>query len=580
MRVSAWTRPVFWPIVFFALVLFYAVYYAPYGINETDGGFLTGLAWQVVQGKTLYQDIVYVRPPLPVWLRAVELQILPPSWPILGERWIFYVKVAVYSWLAAAVLAAGRDRWRLTVFGFVVSAHCYPATAWHTVDGILCAVLSAYALFKMPGRGGAILAGVALFAALLCKQSFYPLAVFGLAAAYLHKPTRFTWLLAGFLLSTALFFSYLYQNNLVTGFLRMTNGAASGGQGLQHGVLDFFRIAPPLLGFSILSLGAAAWFWKKQQLKIVYVIWSIWLAALIVSYAFAIWQRQDFTVPFAQSRLLFWLAFGLICYKIVHSSPAYALRAMAGKYFILHIPALFLLSISWCAAVSWGYNLPILFATPGVWAALEIGRRIFQTRRGNNWNADDADDADLHGLKENLRKSAQSASSAFQLTLRGKYVLIERFVNLLALAALLIVFRFGYEFVYRDGRRSEMTEDLGHVFPALGGIYSNAETATLYSELKMLSERYGPNFKTLPSFPQANFLTNTLPPLPLDWVVAREMNGDSALISKALQKNKPVLLIEKQYLAAIETDSQFLLVRSVIYSAARLEETSYFLIMQ
>ncbi|MCY7329852.1 MAG: hypothetical protein LH618_14965, partial [Saprospiraceae bacterium] len=353
MRVSAWTRPVFWPIVFFALVLGYALYYAPYGINETDGGFLTGLAWQVVQGKTLYQDIVYVRPPLPVWLRAVELQILPPSWPILGERWIFYVKVAVYSWLAAAVLAAGHDRWRLAVFGFVVSAHCYPATAWHTVDGILCAVLSAYALFKMPGRGGAILAGVALFAALLCKQSFYPLAVFGLAAAWFSPQGRraTVGLLTGFLGCTALFFSYLYQNNLVAGFLRLTNGAANSGQALQHGVLDFLRISPLLAILTAGLLLAAGWFWQRGKTNIAYATWGIWLAALIGSYAFAIWQRQDFTVPFAQSRLLFWLAFGFICLKIVHRSS-----------FIVHVPALFLLGISWCAAVSWGYNLPILFA--------------------------------------------------------------------------------------------------------------------------------------------------------------------------------------------------------------------------
>ncbi len=535
--------------------------------------FLTGLAWQILNGKTLYQDIVYVRPPLPVWLRALELQLLPNQWAILGERWIFYIKVATYSWLAAAILTNGQDRWRLATFGFVVSAHCYPAAAWHTVDGILFAVFSAWCLFKMPGRWSVMLAGVALFAALLCKQSFYPLAFFGLVAAWLFKPDRFLkpirfrWLQfsAGFLLSTALFFSYLYQNNLVAGFLRMTNGAASGGQGLQHGILDFFRISPLLLVVSGLLLGVAVWCWKKQQPKMLYATWVIWLAALIGSYAFSIWQRQDFTVPFAQSRLLFWLAFGLICYKIVHSSS-----------FILQVPALFLLSISWCAAVSWGYNLPILFATPGVWAVLEISRRIFQinktAQRGNNWNADDTDDADLHGLKEIPLLSANSASSAFQLPLR--------LASLLALVALLTIFRFGYEFVYRDGRRSEMTENLGRIFPALSGIYSNAETADLYKELKMLADRYGPNVKTLPSFPQANFLTNTAPPLPLDWVVAREMNTDSAFVMRVLQEKKPVLFIEKQYLTTIETDPQLALVRSIVRSATRLEETPHFLVVQ
>ena len=52
--------------LFFSLLAAYCLCYAPYGVNETDGGFVTGLAWQTLQGKTLYGDVVYVRPPLPV----------------------------------------------------------------------------------------------------------------------------------------------------------------------------------------------------------------------------------------------------------------------------------------------------------------------------------------------------------------------------------------------------------------------------------------------------------------------------------------------------------------------------------
>ena len=85
----------FWRVLFFSLLAAYCWYYAPYGINETDGGFLTGLAWQLLNGKTMYADVVYVRPPLPIWLRALELMLLPESWAILGERWIFFGKVAL-----------------------------------------------------------------------------------------------------------------------------------------------------------------------------------------------------------------------------------------------------------------------------------------------------------------------------------------------------------------------------------------------------------------------------------------------------------------------------------------------------
>jgi hypothetical protein len=162
-------------LLFLATFIFYLFMYAPWGINESDGGFLTGLAWQILSGKTLYQDIIYVRPPLPVWLRALEIQLLPDHFAVLGERWIFYLKVAIYSWLGAAILAEGRKRWWLACFGFVLSVHCYPAAAWHTVDGILFAVFSAWCLMANKTKASSFFSGMALCLSLLCKQSFYPL---------------------------------------------------------------------------------------------------------------------------------------------------------------------------------------------------------------------------------------------------------------------------------------------------------------------------------------------------------------------------------------------------------------------
>lgn len=541
MNPFAWNSGNAWRLLFFLVVALYGLVYAPYGINETDGGFLTGLAWQVLQGKVLYHDLVYVRPPLPVWLRALELRLLPAPWAILGERWIFYWQVAAYSWLAAATLTEGRSRWQLATLAFVVSAHCYPAAAWHTVDGIFFAVLATWLLFKISGISGAMLAGLALFAALLCKQSFYPLAVSGLLAAY-FSPQRIravVGLSAGLLAGTVVFISYLYQNNLVAGFLRLTTGAASGGQAWQHGVVDYFKIQPLLAILSlVLLLPVVDWFWRRTNHRLASFAWAIWLALLMGSYAFAIWRNQDFTPPFAQARLLWWLA-GSYWIGQLWKSRNNQVSAPA------RLPAFgLLLAISWCSAVSWGYNLPILFALPGVWAVLEISRQLYAQAVPERW----------------------SGSATW--------------TSFLALAVLLGVFRYGYEFVYRDGRRKAMTENMGAIFPALTGIYSDVETAALYQELRSLAARYGPNFKTLPAFPQANFLTNTAPPLPLDWVVAREMNADSALVTNILQTKKPVLLIEKRYLPVIKTDPELALVRSVIDSANLLEETPHFLVLQ
>ncbi|MCC7465945.1 MAG: hypothetical protein IT261_06740, partial [Saprospiraceae bacterium] len=305
----------YWQFMFFGLLAGYCLYYAPYGINETDGGFLTGLAWQVLNGKTLYHDIVYVRPPLPVWLRALELNCLPETWAILGERWMFYAKLALYSWLGAAALTTGTQRWILAVFGFVVSVHCYPPMAWHTVDGILFAVLSAWLLLKS-SRIAVFAAGLALLGSLLSKQSFYPLLPVFLVLAAL-KPERplinAGVLLSGFLVGAGAFTLFLWSQGTLATFLEMTAGASSGNQALEHGLLDFFRITPEL-AIPGLALLIPAFYWnhQKRNQNIALMLWSLWLLALPLSYAAITWWRQDHTVPFAQSRAMFGLAVGCL----------------------------------------------------------------------------------------------------------------------------------------------------------------------------------------------------------------------------------------------------------------------------
>lgn len=527
----------FWKLLFFAIVAGYCLYYAPFGVNETDGGFLTGLGWQVLSGKVLYQDVVYVRPPLPVWLRALELHLLPEQLAVLGERWIFYVKIAIYSWMGAAVLTKGENRWPLAVLGFVVSAHCYPPMAWHTVDGIFFGVLAAF-FANVGTRFGWALAGIGLCCALLCKQSFYPLLPLFTLYLWMDKDDRLgksAWFLGAILLCIGLFVNYLYQNKLLTSYLQMTAGAASSGQAIQHGLLDYFRITPELALPSLVLLAPVAWWvWKGKKPRLAFAVWSLWLLALIASYPAITWLRQDHTVPFAQSRALFWVA------VVVFSTPWFVSRSsfiVPRSPFIVHRSSLLLLGISWCASVSWGYNLPILFATPLVWAGMDLTRI----------------------LSEKVQPSGPLKLYSYGI-----------------LVALLLSFRVGHEFVYRDGRRAGMHESMGAIFPQLSGIYSDRETADLYRDLKGLVEKYGPNFKTLPAFPQANFLAHSPPPLPLDWVVNRETNGDNSLVIKNLIKNQPILFIQKYFREKIGSDPELEITRSLLKKGQILEETPHF----
>ncbi len=517
-------------LLFFVLVAAYCLLYAPFGINETDGGFLSGLAWQVLNGKTLYADLVYVRPPLPVWLRALELQLLPDHFAVLGERWIFYLKVAAYSWFGAAALARGADRWQLAAFAFVLSVHCYPPAAWHTTDGLLFGALAIWCRSEVLGWRGGFFSGLFLVAMLLCKQSFYPMAFLWLL------PVGGAWLArtAGAALGAGGFLAYLFSQNLLESFLAMTTSATSSGQALQHGVFDYFRIQPVLAGLTVALLAPAGWFWwKKKHARAAFWLWALWLIALAGSYAWTIAERQEFTVPFAQTRLLFWVAAGYCLWQWQRETQNSNLKTQNSNLLLT-------LALCWCASVSWGYNLPVLFAVPWAFAALEISRRLF--------------------------------SAAFP----GK---ISTGWSVLALVALLALFRWGYAWVYRDGPRAAMTEHLGDIFPKLSGIYSSAETAALYRDLADLTRRYGPNVKTLPAFPQANFLTGTRPQLPLDWVVKREMGAGKALVETELAHQHIVFLVEKTFAASLCNDPEMVLANRIFENGKTLEETPFFWVL-
>ncbi len=536
-------RDFIWRCLFFSTIAAYCLVYAPYGVNETDGGFLTGLAWQVLQGKTLYADIIYVRPPLPVWLRVLELQVLPDAYATLAERWIFYGKIGLSAWLGAAALRTGTPRWILATLAFVVSAHCYQACAWHTVDGIVCAALAAWLLTKE--RGWAmLLAGGAVVGALLCKQSFYPLAVvFGLAL-FLQPGWRWRHIslyFCSFFLLSCIFLYKNYANNTLENYIEMTSGAASGGQALEHGVLDYLRINVGLLVLSVVLWGIIILTYRRGKTRLALWAWVIWVLLLMGSYSWQIWHRQEFTIPFAQSRLLFWVAAGSLCLL-----RDWSVTLRLGVQ----------LAITWCASVSWGYNLPIFYAVPLVFSgmlvfSIVVGKPLFAMRFTT------------------LQHSPQN-------TLRHA---ITGWGSVLTFILLVAVFRLGYSFVYRDGPRRAMTVALGPIFPRLSGIYSDTSTAALYQDLRTLSERY-PNFKTLPAFPQANFLANLPSPLSLDWVVQREFGHYKTLILSDLADNKPFLLIEKNYLSQIQTDPELALVREIIQTGKVLETTPHFIVMR
>jgi hypothetical protein len=283
--------------------------------------------------------------------------------------------------------------------------------------------------------------------------------------------------------------------------------------------LDYFRIHPLVLAGSVVLLGLAQW--RNDG-------WWRWLfpAFLCATFAAQVHWLQDYAVPQAQTRMLFWLsAIGMVvlCWEKRQVDDD-----------ILKPAAM--LAVAWCSAISWGYALPVLFAVPLLWNA-EFGTRNAELSIPN-----------------------------------GRFGLV--------LVGLMGLFGYAYQFVYRDGPRREMHAHLGEVFPKLSGIYSSMKTLSLYRDLAALNAQYGPHCTVLPAFPQANYLCGTYPPLPLDWVVRRETGGQDVYLAETAYIGNPVFLVEKAYGDRLLTDPEFAFTRRIIEECRRVSETAHFIVYQ
>ena len=517
--------------LFFGIVLSYLHLYAPYGINETDGGFITAYAWRILQGEQLYTELIYVRPPLSIWLRSLELWLLPDTIELIAERYLFYLKVAGYSYLAATLLEQSTAKWWLATLGFIISVHCYPAAAWHTVDGIFFSVLAFWCLLK---KDWLIAGSLSVVLAMLCKQSFYPLLpMFLLLVALLKSRPALGKTVISLLLFAVLFISYLWWADSFAAYLEWTSGASSVSQAIQHGFWDYFKIDWRLwIACSLL----VPLFFSKELLFARPIWWRLFIGVILGSYLYTIYNHQSFSPPVDQSRLLFLVAAGYTAFQL-GSFLWWRIPlnewGREGKQW-LYVAAL--LAVSWMAAVSWGYNFPVLFAVPWIWIALKIDRAV------------------------------QSDSP-------GKYASFWRYALLLAL---LFSFRYAYEFIYRDGRRSQMNQAMEEVFPKLKYIYSDKATFEKYTELYQLHQQYDSCFTVLPAFPLANYLTNTRSPVELDWVIHAETNGKNSTILQTIKTSGCYYFVEKSYGQQLQDRKKYVLTKQAMQALEKIEERNYF----
>ncbi|MEM8886582.1 MAG: hypothetical protein AAGD28_01260 [Bacteroidota bacterium] len=461
----------------FLLAVLYFLAYGFHGMSDTDQGFISALSYRVLQGEIPYVDFIYIRPPLSLYLHAFIQSFIPASLEILGERFIFYLFMALSVFWTIRGLQHFFDFRKIgistelfLVMAFACSVHNFPPMAWHTIDGILFSSLGVYMVARRQKIYWHVFALFCFAAAALCKQAFYPMLVFGPALLFLQYGAKYAWkpaaIFGGIFLSL-LGSIYLSYPEYSTAFLEQSMG--------ESRLTDLVDVA-------IVE-------YAKPFLLIVLPLLIVWRAHAIYTWRY---------LPAGIFGLAFWGLLGMHVYQSLkldaYVAPSFGFSqafwliavGVAVKSFWLNRAAfsflLSLLSIGWCAGISWGYANPMLFFTPILFAF-------------------------IYGLNEELELS------------------VPRYFYGVACILLIWVFAFLYQYPYRDQERDLLTAKPGMYVEKLTALRTGEPFEEKLLELKDYFEKYDPNrTAVLPGYPMAHYLFNAHNPLPVDWAHNAEMN--------------------------------------------------------
>ena len=515
------------------LSILYFFAYGFYGFSDTDQGFIQGLSWRVLQGETPYVDFFYVRPPLSIYLHSLGL--LFPM-PILLSRLFFYLSCGLSVWLCTRSLQQFFDFQPIgispTIFAaisYVCVVHNFPPMPWHTTDGLLFASLGVYGISTGKGISPTLWGLLAMAMAALCKQSFFPLLLVGpLLVMILKEPSEAKWSIGLYfgIVLILLLGLYLGMGESLQAFWNQSRGISSFSDLLEVGL---FKYGKPLL----LILVPVFLVWRLQQDFILpnfwkfvpaIIFWAFFWSLLSLHVYRALHTREFFAPSFGFSQAFFLLAVGVALRGTWINTRSYSLL-------------LALLIIAWCAGLSWGYARTSLFFTPVLFAFFLM-------------------------LYDDLE---------FR---------VPRYFYGVVFILLAWTYGIMYQFPYRSAPREETTFHAGDIFPKMYGIQVGEEMYRKCEELAEMSEKYAPKFTVLPSFPLANYLTDTSNPIRIDWAHNAEIGGlkQLPLLIEQLDASASYVFMEKDKLSELQDSTRYgsLLSGHVVHNWTPIEEGEYF----
>lgn len=480
---------------FFVVFIGYLFLYTPYGLENGDMGSIFGISWSMYNGYIPHVDFYYIKPAFPPFFHSLFLY-LTEDFAYIINRGFYYVQVFTFAWLTVDLLKAhfksinANSQYFLATLAAIITIHNYPPMPWNTIDGVFFMVIGLYILLKKDNWYWIALATLCISLGVLSKQSFYFMPVF--ITAYL------VWNKAYIKLGTFIAFGVVFAMSSIgilyalgawEPFIAQTFSFTSGGSFIEAGFKNYIRAAYQNWNWLLLAI-VLLWATGKKEVSSV-IGTGITIAYVLIAGAllyFYLGQDSYHTVKAFVFQIWFLLAVGYTLYSAVTSNQK--------KYRLL----LLLLCLSWCASISNGFKTPISYAVP-----LVISLFVY--------------------LQEN------------------KSEVIHRWASMGVLAAFIGVFYVGYQTVYNDSDRRELTYNMGDIFTRLSGIKSDEATYKQYEQLKQLDAKYD-NYTILPSMTLGHYVTNTKNPIGVDWVFNHHLADDIDAHVKMLEDKDVTVFLE------------------------------------
>lgn len=496
-KVLADKKSLIYAALFVAVVVCYCIFLAPNGYEEWDTGFISGLAWRMVNGENIYADFIYTKPPVTPALAALYLKILPELGQFYFIRCINYCLFALQTLLtvfaANAVYPlrnAGINPWGLAIAGFAVSYLNVSPYPWYTEDGLLFAAAALFAKTFSKKNGSGQLSFVALFALLsaLSKQSFYPVPIlFGLWVVLENgrKPALIYIAWLGVLVGIFLF--TITQITSLSNFFSMISGQTHLADLFMSGCYGYLE-KNFLIYCAIAVVTALPLIVRQREASVSKIVISI----IFLQFVAGIILLFSAEAP-RGSMIVFTACACAVLYNFFHLKKDI-------KELLL---PLMLMAIGWCASISWGYPYPIFCST---------------------------------GL-----------ILAFLLLMKGDIPVIKK-KYLTPFGFAVFAAGLAYNWIpYRQAPLPQVTSDMGTISPKLKYIKADKPTFDRFMELKGLVGKYGPNYIVTTNYPGAHYLFNTHNPLPADWMINSEYSFRLREMVAIAAESGAYIFLEKNY---------------------------------